>query len=157
MTTYYHPESKRHIGKGAPFTLNDIQYPQNWLELASSDDKAALGLVPVVTVETVPADYRFHNRTEQLVGSERIVTWTPFPQEQVAQMKRADIQAKIDALDGGNPMARPTREFMLLDMEEKAVAAGYTIEQLRESHFAYRKVKEFDERLTALRSELAAL
>jgi hypothetical protein len=64
------------------------------------------------------------------------------------------IQSQIDALDGGDPMARPTREFLLLSMEEKAVAAGYTVAQLRASHYGYRKVKELDEQIAALRAQL---
>lgn len=64
------------------------------------------------------------------------------------------IRAEIAQLEGGNPLARPTREFMLTYMEERAIAAGYTVEQLRENHFAYRKVKEADEVIQALRAAL---
>lgn len=64
------------------------------------------------------------------------------------------IQSQIDALDGGDPMARPTREFMILSLEKEALAAGYTVAQLRANHYGYRKVKELDEQIAALRAQL---
>jgi hypothetical protein len=41
-----------------PFTHNDIQYPANWIRLASEEDKAAIGLV--WEAEPVRADDRFY-------------------------------------------------------------------------------------------------
>jgi hypothetical protein len=41
-----------------PFTHNDIQYPANWIRLASEEDKSAIGLV--WEVDAVRADDRFY-------------------------------------------------------------------------------------------------
>jgi hypothetical protein len=41
-----------------PFTHNDIQYPANWIRLASEADKSAIGLV--WEVDPVRADDRFY-------------------------------------------------------------------------------------------------
>jgi hypothetical protein len=41
-----------------PFTHNDIQYPANWIRLASEEDKAAIGLV--WEADAVRADDRFY-------------------------------------------------------------------------------------------------
>ena len=41
-----------------PFTANDIQYPANWLRLASPEDRAAIGISEVADPE--PYDDRFY-------------------------------------------------------------------------------------------------
>ncbi len=41
-----------------PFTHDDIQYPANWLRLASPDERAALGIVEVADPQ--PYDDRFY-------------------------------------------------------------------------------------------------
>ena len=41
-----------------PFTHNDIQYPANWIRLASEEDKSAIGLV--WEADAIRADDRFY-------------------------------------------------------------------------------------------------
>ena len=36
------------LASGTPFTLDDVQYPANWLNLSTPEEKAALGIVDVV-------------------------------------------------------------------------------------------------------------
>jgi len=48
----------RTIQLDTPFTHNDIQYPANWIRLASEEDKAAIGLV--WEADAVRADDRFY-------------------------------------------------------------------------------------------------
>ncbi len=119
-------------------------------------DPAVRSLLGVVEVAepTPPEDYsdETYFKTEQ--DDAPYVVFTKKPDEMIEQVRRAKLQAQIDALDGGNPMARPTREFMILSMEKEAVAAGFTVEELRASHYAYRKVKELDEQIVALRGQL---
>lgn len=43
------------IPSGSQFTIGDIQYPTNWLQLATDDDKTVLGIVEV-TYDTRPND-----------------------------------------------------------------------------------------------------
>ena len=119
-------------------------------------DPAVRQLLGVVEVAepTPPEDYsdETYYRTEQ--DDAPFVVYTRKSDEQIEQVRKAKVQAQIDALDGGHPIARPTREFMILSMEKEAVSAGFTIEDLRASHFAYRKVKELDEQIAALRDSL---
>jgi hypothetical protein len=48
----------RTIQLDTPFTHNDIQYPANWIRLASEEDKSAIGLV--WEADAVRADDRFY-------------------------------------------------------------------------------------------------
>jgi hypothetical protein len=48
----------RTIQLDTPFTHNDIQYPANWIRLATEEDKAAIGLV--WEADPVRADDRFY-------------------------------------------------------------------------------------------------
>ena len=48
----------RTIPLDTPFTHNDIQYPANWIRLATEEDKSAIGLV--WEVDPVRADDRFY-------------------------------------------------------------------------------------------------
>lgn len=83
MTTYYHAETDKYVTPGNPFVLAEIQYPANWLELASADDKEAAGLTEVSTSGT-PGDSKFFNVTEQLVNGVRVITNTPKAPEMIA-------------------------------------------------------------------------
>jgi hypothetical protein len=65
-----------------------------------------------------------------------------------------DYAAQILALERENMMPRITREFMLLDAVAKAAAQGITEPQLYAGMFAYRKLKDFDMQIAALRSQI---
>jgi hypothetical protein len=67
---------------------------------------------------------------------------------------KLSIQAQIDALEREVILPRVTREFMLAQMEAVAASQGVTPEQLRAINYGYRRVKEFDEQIEALRGQL---
>jgi len=48
----------RTIPLDTPFTHNDIQYPANWIRLATEEDKAAIGII--WEADPVRADDRFY-------------------------------------------------------------------------------------------------
>jgi hypothetical protein len=73
---FYHAETDQYIREGMPFELNGIQYPSNWLNLSTPEEKAALHLVEVITVGERKDD-RYYWVSEQLVGPELIITSTP--------------------------------------------------------------------------------
>lgn len=50
MDMYFHQATQFHVCPGRPFSIDEIQYPDNWLNLATPAEIAALGLVPVATV-----------------------------------------------------------------------------------------------------------
>lgn len=62
--------------------------------------------------------------------------------------------AQIDALERLHMLPRPVRDVMLGLMEKEAAAVGLTPAQLRLANPGYRRVKELDEQIAALRSLL---
>lgn len=114
-------------------------------------------LLEVVDTPTPPEDFSDETYFRTELEDAPYVVYTRKPDEMIVQAQKGKLQAQIDALEGDNPMARPTREFMLMVMEKEAVAAGFTVEDLRANHIAYRKVKELDEQIADLRSQIAAL
>jgi hypothetical protein len=100
MTTYYHQATNSYVGKYSHFTLADIQYPENWLELASADDISGLGLVEVTTVGE-RGDDRFNWVSETLEGSVRTIVNTPKDAAAVAEIVKAAlitaVQSHLDA------------------------------------------------------------
>ena len=63
-----------------------------------------------------------------------------------------DIAAEIDAIERQYLLARPVRDVLLPLMEAKAAELGYTPAQLRIANPGYRRVKELDEQIAALRA-----
>lgn len=71
---------------------------------------------------------------------------TPEP----ADVPVPDVRAQIDQLERESLLPRVTREFMLLSFA--TTAAGMGVDPM--TNVAYVKVKELDERIAALRSQL---
>lgn len=65
-----------YVGQGTAFTFNDIQYPANWLDLATDSDKETIGAQLVVAVNE-RLDDRYYVVTEEVVGAELTYTNTP--------------------------------------------------------------------------------
>lgn len=127
--------------------------------LRNPEDRVTVGVVEI-DEDPMPEDFsdETHFRTEDWEATQRpYICYPRKPDEMIAATQRAKVQAQIDALEGSNPMARATREFMILTMEKEAVAAGFTVEDLRANHFGYRKVKELDEQIADLRGQIALL
>jgi thiamine monophosphate synthase len=70
----------------------------------------------------------------------------PTPQEMAQQ--------QIDALENEYLMPRVTRESLIAMAEERALALGLTIEQLRIKNKGYAGLKALDEQIAALRIQL---
>lgn len=111
-------------------------------------------LLEVVDVAQPPEDYSEELYTRQEIDDAPYVVFARKSDEQIAALAKAKLQAQIASLEAQNMLPRVTREFMVGWMEERAVSMGLTVEQLRESHFAYRKVKELDEQIATLRGQL---
>jgi hypothetical protein len=75
---YYHIDTGVYIQEGTPFTLNEVQYPANWLQLASPEQKQDMGIVETVTYNS-PEDDRFYwvNST----WNEGVLTYTNTPKD----------------------------------------------------------------------------
>ena len=73
---YYVSSTNQYLQNGVAFELEGIQYPANWLTLASADEKIALGLQEVVTIGSRPDD-RYYWITEDLHEATRTYVATP--------------------------------------------------------------------------------
>jgi hypothetical protein len=89
------------IPSGTAFTLNEIQYASNWMNLSSPEEKANIGMVDVIH-EARPDD-RFYWVTEgspELVDGVVRIGYTSTPKELVGLQKQATdaINAQADSI-----------------------------------------------------------
>lgn len=82
---FYRPESDQYINEGMPFTIDDVQYPANWLNLSTPEDKEALGIEEVITVGERKDD-RYYWVSESLNGAVLTITSTPKDLETVRKI-----------------------------------------------------------------------
>ena len=75
---YYHIDTGVYIQEGMSFTLNEVQYPANWLHLSTAADKVAIGLVETSTYNS-PADDRFYWVSS--AWNEGVLTYTNTPKD----------------------------------------------------------------------------
>ena len=73
---FYRAASNQYINEGQPFEIDGTQYPQNWLNLSTPEEKAALGLQEVTNANALEDD-RFYWVSSELNGSVRTYTNTP--------------------------------------------------------------------------------
>jgi len=73
---FYHAASNQYINEGMAFEIDGIQYPQNWLNLTSAEEKTTAGLVEVVT-SGLRQDDRFYWVSESKSGNVITITSTP--------------------------------------------------------------------------------
>ena len=141
---------EKRINIDAPYVSEDgIAY----VNLRSPEVREQLGILEIPE-PTAPEDFSddLYYRTEQ--DDAPYVVYTRKSDEQLEQLRISKLQTQINALEAQTMLPRVAREFMLLSMEKEAVAAGFTLDDLRANHFAYRKVKELDEQIKALRDQL---
>ena len=91
---FYHAATNTYVREGAGFELDGIQYPANWLNLASEEDKLIHGLREVVTVGA-RADERTHFVNEELVNGELRIINTPRPAEMLDALEASAIAAEL--------------------------------------------------------------
>jgi len=73
---FYRAESDQYIQEGVPFEIDETQYPSNWLNLSTPEEKEALGLQEVITVGERKDD-RYYWVSEKLEGANLVITNTP--------------------------------------------------------------------------------
>ncbi|MBC7952242.1 MAG: hypothetical protein H7Z12_10560 [Rhodospirillaceae bacterium] len=102
---YYIPDARPapYVQRGHAFSLGDgdeaVQYPRNWLDLATTDDLAGIGAVLVVT-EGEHGDPRLYDNTEEFDGPVRRLVAVPRPAAEVAAMldlAKNEAKAQVDA------------------------------------------------------------
>lgn len=94
-TIYYHKKTQRHIKPATSFALEDVQYPDNWLTLATEIEITNLGLVPIQMVGE-QKDPLFYNNESILDGVTLRLTATPKEINMVRTLKWNAIKEKRD-------------------------------------------------------------
>ena len=73
---FYSTTDGQYIQEGTPFTINDVQYPANWLNLSTPEEKAAIGLEEVIATNS-PANDAYYWVSTTLDKAELTYVNTP--------------------------------------------------------------------------------
>jgi len=65
---FYSTTTNTYIQEGTAFEINGIQYPQNWLNLSTPQEKAEIGLEEVIATNS-PANQQYYWVSQELNGS----------------------------------------------------------------------------------------
>ena len=84
---FYCTTTQQYIQEGTAFEINGVQYPQNWLNLSTSEEKTALGLEEVIATNS-PANDTYYWVSSTL--SEATLTYTNTPKD-LTQVKTTAI------------------------------------------------------------------
>lgn len=89
---WYHPQLGL-ISSWTPFTLNDIQYPADWLIRSTNDERKELGFFPV-RVDPRPDDrFYFVSQNAPLIRDDHaVVTWNATPRD-LGELKAREVAA----------------------------------------------------------------
>ena len=113
---FYATKQNKYIVEGTAFELDGVQYPAVWLNQATAEQKAAIGLVEVVATNS-PADSRYYWVSETLNGAELTYTNTPKDLEELKKNSVSQLNATaysllfpsdwmvIRAAEGGTPIS----------------------------------------------------
>lgn len=89
---FYYPPNNQYIQEGNAFDIDGVQYPANWLNLSTPEEKAALGLEEVITINS-PADQRYYWVSEELDGSTLTYINTPKDLDQCKEVAISQTNA----------------------------------------------------------------
>ena len=84
---FYCSTTGQYIQEGNAFEINGVQYPANWLNLSSAEDKSALCLEEVIATNS-PGDDRYYWVSQHLNGSTLTYVNTP---KDLAQVKTSAV------------------------------------------------------------------
>ena len=73
---FYSSTDGQYIQENTPFTIDGVQYPANWLNLSTPEEKAALGLEEVVATNS-PANDQYYWVSTELNGASLTYVNTP--------------------------------------------------------------------------------
>jgi hypothetical protein len=73
---FYSTTDGQYINEGTAFTISDVQYPANWLNLSTPEEKASIGLEEVVATNS-PANDQYYWVSTQLNGATLTYINTP--------------------------------------------------------------------------------
>jgi hypothetical protein len=73
---FYCTQNQQYIQEGTAFEINGVQYPQNWLNLSTPEEKAELGLEEVIATNS-PANDQYYWVSSTLDQASLTYTNTP--------------------------------------------------------------------------------
>lgn len=131
----------KRLPEGTPFEFNGVQYPSNWLNLSTADEKRKVGIVEVAQ-DPRPDDELFW------VTDNNDGTWSTVPRavEDKAARTKAAVLSKIDAVE----LANPIPQQLLRDIVAAAVSSGL----VPADHPAVAQVKSVDDEIKRLRGQI---
>lgn len=148
---YVHIPTDQVVQVGQPFTFGDTNYPA-----AYTTDPASmldLGFTEVTRVDVPPADPENYYRTETRTGAVVTAQYTRKSDEQIKQQFNNKIDQQIAAAETQQLLPRVVREFLLASAVKEAAALGLTEEQLYAANIGYRKMKDANTAIQALRAQ----
>jgi len=73
---FYCTQNQQYINEGTAFEINGVQYPANWLNLSTPEEKAEVGLEEVIATNQ-PKNDQYYWVSQTLVGPDLTYTNTP--------------------------------------------------------------------------------
>jgi hypothetical protein len=73
---FYCTQNQQYIQEGTAFEINDVQYPANWLNLSTPEEKTEIGLEEVVATNS-PANDQYYWVSTELNGATLTYINTP--------------------------------------------------------------------------------
>ena len=87
---FYSTTDGQYIREGQAFTIGDVQYPQNWLNHSTPEEKEAIGLEEVVATNS-PKHDKYYWVSSTLDGAELTYTNTPKDLDNVKSLAISEI------------------------------------------------------------------
>ena len=94
---FYYPPTALYIQEGTEFTIDDVQYSANWLNLSTPEEKAALGLEEVIVIGS-PANQTYYWVTETLAEATLTYTNTPKDLDQCKSLAISQVNSTAYSL-----------------------------------------------------------
>ena len=115
--------------------------------------RAALNMTEVPRIDVPPADRDNYARTEAYNGTEIVATYSRLADAEIKVRTNARIETDIQSLERREMLPRVTREFTLQLIVATAAGQGLTEPQLYAVQAGYKKLKDFDAQIVALRGQ----
>lgn len=116
---FYATKQNKYIQEGTAFELDGVQYPAVWLNQATAEQKAALGLEEVIATNA-PADSRYYWVSETLNGAELTYTNTPKDLDELKKNSVSQLNATAYSL------LLPSDWMVIRAAEGTPIAADWT-------------------------------
>lgn len=94
---FYHKETNKYIYENVPFEINGVQYPANWLNLSSPEEKLAAGLIEVI-ITNPPEDSNYYTVISHLENGVETYENIPKDLSELKQNSASEITLRAHEL-----------------------------------------------------------